>query len=244
MKNHKLIVFALVGLVSFHADILNAQTATEEKVAWDYPVKPGTMEWATFKTGQQKLEACQIPQKTLETLSTKDLARVCLNYPLFFEFALVDDERVGISIIIENFNGLKELSKSKDGVVELINIYKNIPVLADNQQVTINDDILLKLPFLELLLSDDAFIHQMDDQMLVELEKIVLAKYDAKLQNMYVYSLYNIKKTFLLGAVVMNQRRKFTDSSQQQQTLKRFIENYRYAEPALLTEISKIISEI
>ena len=234
----------LIIIFSLVASVLYAQTATVKKGIWDYPVKPGMEEWKTFTSGLQRLEACQIPQKILETLSTRDLAEICLNYPLFHEYGLIEDERAGISIMIEMFNGLKKLSERKDGAQELIQIYKDFPVLSLNQQESSNDYNVIKLPFLELLLSDNLFLNQLGEQQLVALEKVVLAKYERKLENIQVYSLINIRKTFLLGAVVMDQRRKFTDSSKQQDAIKRFIENYRHAEPALLSEISKIISEI
>ncbi|MDR2911116.1 MAG: hypothetical protein LBV47_07120, partial [Bacteroidales bacterium] len=207
---------------------------------WDYPVKPGTEEWASFTTGEQMLKACQIPQSILETLSTKELAEICMNYPLFFEYIFIDDEREGINIMIENFNGLKELSKRPDGVLELVNVYKNYPVLTQIQDETSKDyDTPYKLPFLELLLANDIFISQLDTQITTELGKIVLEKYERKLENAHVYSMYNIKKTFLLGAVVLSKQK-----PGQQDIVKRFIDNYNNLDENLLTEISKIMSEL
>ena len=58
----------------------------QEKTIWDYPVKPGMKEWATFETREQMAKACQIPFDVLNTISTKELVTVCLNYPLFNHF--------------------------------------------------------------------------------------------------------------------------------------------------------------
>ncbi|MDR0505675.1 MAG: hypothetical protein LBH32_02495 [Dysgonamonadaceae bacterium] len=41
----------------------------EKKLIWDYPVKPGMKEWADFTTRRQMVDACQIPQNILNTLS-------------------------------------------------------------------------------------------------------------------------------------------------------------------------------
>lgn len=39
-------------------------------IDWDYPIKPGTEEWTNFKSGQEMLNACQIPENILKNLST------------------------------------------------------------------------------------------------------------------------------------------------------------------------------
>jgi len=231
-------IFILFVLFSFSV------TGQERDTVWDYPVKPGSQEWASFTTGQQMLEACQVPEKILETLSTKDLVKICLNYPLFFDYTAFNDERKGISAMIENFTGLNELTKRKDGVIELINTYREYPVLTQIQQESSKDYYTpYKLPFIELLLADDAFLKQLDDQESAELEKIVLEKYQSKLKNPNVYSLYNIKKTFLLGAIILDEHNVLIKTSLEKDAIKRFIENYNNADTTLLTGISKILSE-
>jgi carbonic anhydrase len=69
MKN-LLIIFGFF-IVSF------AAMAQEKKVAWDYPVKPGSEEWAAFTTGLQMQKVCQIPENILEQLSTNELVVIC-----------------------------------------------------------------------------------------------------------------------------------------------------------------------
>ena len=217
----------------------------ENKLVWDYPVKPGSKEWNEFTTGQQMLNACQIPQDVLESLSTKDLAEICLNYPLFFQYTAFNDEREGISNMIENFNGLKELSRRKDGVKELISIYKNFPIITQVQKKLSKDyDTPYKLPFIELLLSNDTFVNQLDSQEAKKFGKIILERYGCKLKNSQVYSVYNIKKTFLLGAVIISKHDMSSKSTKQQEIIKSFINNYNNTDSSLLTEISKIVSEL
>ncbi len=50
---------------------------------YDFPVKPGSEQWAAFTTGQQMVDACQIPEDVLSQLSTEALAETCMNYPLY-----------------------------------------------------------------------------------------------------------------------------------------------------------------
>ena len=96
----------------------------------------------------------------------------CLNYPLFFLYTAYDNDRTGIRSVIENFNGLKELSSREDGAKELIQVYKRYPVLAQMPAKSSNDNLLIRLPYSELLLSDDHFAKQLDDQQAVELGKL------------------------------------------------------------------------
>jgi len=75
---------------------LNAQ----ETITWDYPIKPGMKEWATLKTGKQKVEVCQIPLDVLKTIGTKELAAVIINKQNKKE------EQDVINMFIQNYNHL------------------------------------------------------------------------------------------------------------------------------------------
>jgi hypothetical protein len=229
----------------FTSLIISSLSAQTEKVKWDYPVKPGTEEWASFTTGQQMVDACQVPNEILEELSTRELIEICMNYPMLFIYTASNDERAGISYMVENFTGFKELSKRKDGLEKLITVYKNYPVLTEVQNKLSKDfSTPYKLPFLELLLSDDNFTKQLDAKISVDLGKLVLDKYERKLENTHVYSLYNVARTLLLGAIVMSKQQRSELSQEQKNTIKSFIDNYSNAEPTLLTDISKIISDL
>lgn len=162
---------------------------------------------------------------------------------MFFEYTAFNDEREGIRFLIRNFNGLTELSKRKDGVKELVKTYNDFPIITQIQKQNSKEyNTPYKLPFIELLLSDEVFIQQLNNKELLELGKIVLKKYEEKIENATVYSLYNVKKTLLLGSTVLNKQVE-TISSQQRNTIQHFIENYPIADPNLITEISKIISK-
>ena len=81
-----IIVFIFFGI----SCAVNAQV-TEEKVSWDYPVKPGTEERKALFTHKKMIEACQIPFDVLKSLTTKELINLCINYPLQFEFVAYDN---------------------------------------------------------------------------------------------------------------------------------------------------------
>ena len=83
---------------------LSAQTT------WDYPVKPGTPQWAAFTTKKEKVDACQIPDGVLNSLTTKELVEICLNYPLFGDIMFYDNLQDGFrNNVAISFNGIREL---------------------------------------------------------------------------------------------------------------------------------------
>jgi len=213
----------------------------QEKIVWDYPIKPGTKEWAAFETGEQMVRACQIPLEVLNTISTKDLAAVCFNYPLFVNYMAVNDERKGVNATIFQFNGLQELSQRKDGTQELIKVYADYPILSKTQKDINSTDYYspFKVSFLELVLSDNVFLSKLDNDELEALRKIAVNKYADKLEDDDVYSLYSIKKTMLLIAVIMNKQNK----TETQDVVNMFIQNYNHLDANTLTEMSKIITE-
>lgn len=212
------------------------------ELQWDYPIKPGTPEWAAFKTGKEKYDACQIPLDVLNNMSTKELARVCLNYPLFITYQAYNDERSGVNILIKNFNGLWELSQRKDGMQELVKVYAEYPIFTRFEEDKIA--IICKLLFLELVLSDNLFLSQLNHKQLQEFKAIVITKYAAKLQNLEVYHLFHIKKTMLLAAIIIDRQNHIEKTTQQQEHLKNFIKSYERCDASLVTEVSKIIVEL
>ncbi len=95
-----------------------------ENIDWDYPIKPGTEEWANFKSGQEMIDACQIPENILKNFSTSRLAHLCLNYPLLGDILFFDNYQEGFERISANFNGFSELFEREDAGTELLKLYQ------------------------------------------------------------------------------------------------------------------------
>ena len=124
----KVLIFVFF-LISMHLSFGQGDR-DENRLQWDYPIKAGTEEWAALKTWNERYDACQIPLEVLNTMSTKELVRACLNYPAYLTYTMFfKDEREGISFLIKRFNGLWELTQREDGIKELIKMYDDYPVL-------------------------------------------------------------------------------------------------------------------
>lgn len=232
----------VISLFAFFM-VFNIEGQVKVNEPYDFPVKPGSTKWESFSTGQEMVEACQIPNSILKNLTTKALAQTCLNYPLFFQYTASNDERKSIDAMIDGFNGLRELSLREDGFNELAELYKSIPVTKTPFLQSKAEDVPYKTVYLELLLANDKFVDKANIFELKNIKKTLLVNYNKKLSKQDVHSLYSIRKTLLLGSVVNFKldSLSFTPSDNRAK-LKNFIKKYSVASAGELTEISKIIT--
>ncbi|OJV80512.1 MAG: hypothetical protein BGO34_15535 [Bacteroidia bacterium 44-10] len=145
------LLFLLIGVGCEEDNKLNSsegqteersETRHTEKLAWDYPVKPGTEEWNKIQSSQEMLNACQIPERVLTSLSTKDLAELCLSYPLLGDMLFSNTSiQDGFNFISSTFNGFQELFKRKDAGIELLKQYEqfNLDSFKKNKGITITN---------------------------------------------------------------------------------------------------------
>lgn len=88
-----------------------------------YPVTPGSDEWDNFDTIYEMIEACEIPEDMLKSMTTEALSQTVLNYPLLMDLLASNNARKGFEAMLSNFNGLRELSKRTDARDYLANEY-------------------------------------------------------------------------------------------------------------------------
>lgn len=109
--------------------IMNAQ---EKK--WDYPIKPGTSEWNSLTTYQERLDKIQIPDAVLKSLSTKDLVDICMDYPFtvaIYSFNTINEGLKNSTIL---FNGFRELLTRKDNYKYLKEYLDDINLVTEISQ--------------------------------------------------------------------------------------------------------------
>lgn len=167
--------------------------------AWDYPIKPGTEGWRSLKTTQDKLDNCQIPVSVLDKLTTADLVKLCLNYPLLGDMLFSNTGfQDGFNAISSNFNGFQELLKRKDAGAELLRHYEVFDLdsfEANKGKKNINPffDICL-----DVVVAQPKFVETLDSNQKLELLKEASKKLKIKQKN--ANSLFRQKTT----AVIMS----------------------------------------
>lgn len=138
----KSIIFILI--------LIPTLTFSQNNSTWDFPVKPGSEEWKNFATSSEMVDACQIPQDILKTLSTEELLVVCLKYPMFFDIHFANNFQDGMDFICSSFNGLSELLERDDCTKCLIKEYSKI---TPSDLSVKKESNKYKLFYLELLLT-------------------------------------------------------------------------------------------
>lgn len=104
--------------------------------SYDYAVKPNTAEWKKFTSAEEKVKASQIPESTLSKMTTKALVETVINYPLLVNMYAFDTEQEGFNVVYGTFNGLQELTKRSDAILELEQ-YQNKLGYTETQDLTI-----------------------------------------------------------------------------------------------------------
>lgn len=148
----------LLLFCSWFLSVMAVAQVTEKP--YEFPVKPGTEQWAKLISSKQMDDVCVIPDQVLSTLSTKALLITCLNYPRIFDFFLMDNLQSGFNFYVNHFNGLAELVKRTDLNKTLLQAYTDIDLLQSKISGYDSELSYLQIAFFELLISQETIINQ------------------------------------------------------------------------------------
>lgn len=76
--------------------------------------------WRKYEDLKSKQQALNLPQKMLDTISTKQLVAMCMQYPMWDNYSAFNSPIMGINSVISGFNGFAELRKRKDYAKEIL----------------------------------------------------------------------------------------------------------------------------
>lgn len=172
MKKIPLLFFFLLSITLFG----------QEEVTWDYPVKPGSVEWKRLKNQKEKLEICQIPEDILLNIPTNELMELCFNYPLIYDILAFNSTQMGINELKKNFDGFNALLQRNDVANLLIKRYTDIqPREYDKNWTKIQKGYYsLEIIAMELFLSQNEIIDKMTLPQKQSLVKELLKKMEEK----------------------------------------------------------------
>ena len=71
-------------------------------------------EWKKLKSTKERIEALQLPQDTIQNLSTEELLSICLDFPYNIDVLLCSENNKNLSKLFDKFNGYSELFNRKD----------------------------------------------------------------------------------------------------------------------------------
>lgn len=168
-----------------------------------FPITSGSKEWNLFKTHEEMLNACTIPQNILDELSTKDLVDLVLNYPLLSDFYYYDTYEQGLYYLVSNFNGLRELINRKNAIDIIIDKYQALEIpeynskkltLEQEKNSTFRD--VAQIEILETILVNNYFFNTYNDNQITKIKNITFEKFCKKKNN----SLFLGRENFIYRA--------------------------------------------
>ncbi len=119
-------------------DILVEKT---DNVPYVFPITPESYEWKNFKTKQEILTVCQIPEEKLKNMTTEALLETVLDYPLITDYLAFNSFEDACNVMCNDFNGFEELLSREDVTTVVLNRYATSNVLTINEVNT--DDVTL-----------------------------------------------------------------------------------------------------
>ena len=173
-------------------DYMNMPRPTD---SYNYPIYPGMTEWANFATGQQMVDACQIPKNTLSKMSTQAIIQAIWEYPLLHEIFHRYQYQSDLVSLFSTNNAYVELTQRKDAGSALF------------ERLTLVDPLTpaprLESQLLELLISQTVFLSQLKND---EKRKIVeIAFYSDDIRQNASMSLdHNIIAWLLIGRTMIS----------------------------------------
>lgn len=141
----KIVCLLLIGSVFFRNTVVYANNKktveiietvdTEfDKNDWyvtgelEFPVTAEEIQWKEYQTRDEMVAACNLPETLVHEISTDELVRLMLEYPLLGDLMLYDNINTGIEIMSQECNILSELLDREDGAEELLNAYCNLEI--------------------------------------------------------------------------------------------------------------------
>lgn len=220
-----------------HQAILGSSNVT---FSFDSITEPSN--WRKYQSLEEMLEACQIPEHTLSTMSTEKLIEVCMSHPLRTNFIFYNNEIEGAKVIIENFNGFQELTRRPDASDKIIAFYDDINFNMQAKEIHQKDfSNITYLGFIELFLASNVMPELYRGQHGVQLETVSNKVLEKKL-NETEKNIYSISHSLLINARLKLENKYVSDDDKEE--LNHFLkEGGRLENLDDYTNISRIISK-
>lgn len=141
MKYFNILLFILLISCGKEDDVICSSFMPDASDRYIFPIRPGMPEWKKFTSGQEKMDALQVPTGTLANMSTYGLVETCLDYPLLPAMMAFDTIQYGVERQMENFNGFQELVTRQDAAGIMLARFKqmNPECIPQGDEVVVGD---------------------------------------------------------------------------------------------------------
>lgn len=164
----------------------------------EYSATPDAEEWIELGVAEMR-DATNISQEVLDGLSTEEVARLAVEYPLLVNVGFYDDRSKGFESVKSHSNVIQSLCEREDAAEHLLALYKECPLYQGEEDN--NDWYSTEMAYQTLLSAEDIF-EQLDEAGRQELctvakERIADAQskgYDVRCLTYYIETLVNESK--------------------------------------------------
>ena len=105
-------------ILSNDYDITASENESENDQPYVFPITPESEEWKNLSM-QEMLDACQIPEDKLKSMTTKALLETVLNYPFINDYFAFNTYEIACNTMSSRFNGFDALF-SRDNVTSVL----------------------------------------------------------------------------------------------------------------------------
>lgn len=191
MKNIQILIgtIVLIGLLSCNNNELVIQQGEcmpfSISDTYEYPIVPGTDEWAGLKSLTEMVQACQIPNSKLKSISTEGLLETLLTYPLILDYAAFNFQQDGFERIKYENNGFDELYGRTDFFNVITERYQLMSLNCDKNYYPpfiegMETPFQISFQTIEFFMLQDELLNKTNSNQRIQILETVLEKLQAK----------------------------------------------------------------
>jgi hypothetical protein len=213
-----------------------------EDVKWDYPVKPGTKEWNELKTEKERINAVQIPDDVLDSMTTEDMVDACINFPLFGYYSAFNTPQEGFNIMLARFNIFNKVCEMDHVGNYLTKIYEDAGMSGWKKMGDKLDSEYwtLRLSYLEYFIAQKEVIYNLNPGEKIKLLKIAKTKLDQKRAHESFNSIPGIGSSLLLMSRILDSENALQGSLSEKENIRYFFETGLLNDPEVANEILRL----
>jgi hypothetical protein len=230
--------FPLVLILVVNIQLLFGQNQSR---VYDFPIKPGTKEWKSLSSYEDRLNAYNIPANLLENMNTPDLVKTCLNYPEFRLIMTRNSLQQGYDYLKSIFNGFRELEKRIYAGVELLKEFKKLnPSDIKNFDTQVKQgEFAFRFTYIEILLAQKPILTTMDNESKKELVITFIPNFEATEKMSDYYGIFGLRTSALVLARLLdvNHYQDFIMTKSKNNNLRVFVDYTIMGDANILSDI-------
>ena len=204
---------------------------------YDFPVRPGSEQWKSFASSEEMYAACQIPDGMLHAMSTSDLAKTCLDYPMISTLYAYNDLQKGFQNLTVKFNGFQELLKRPDAGIVILEIYRKMMpgAIQPSWNTVQKGKFALSFDFVEVLLAQRQIQSTLTPVKKKDLVDQCIKKYTEKKNNIEFFGTYGTSTSAWVAARTIKEKNPVRLNNQGRMSEKELAE-YAFVEQGLVVD--------